>query len=468
VSGLVLKRDIYYTLKPGKADYGELWPLLPGRAFDAAGQIAEVFDLLADPARFSLITDLRSHDFRIGPSRYMMMGDNSPKSKDGRGWEREDQMDPSYPKSGWDPAPREYWEVPERLLTGKAFYVYWPHGKPFGPRHPGQPRLPHPLPSLPRADEVDPLNWGASAGWSPPTSRRPPAIMEDRPMALLDVRGLEKWYGRRQVVNGVDFEVEQGEVVGLLGPNGAGKTTSFRMTIGLISADGGQVLFDGRDITRLPMYQRARAGMGYLPQESSVFKQLSVEDNLMAILETRPGLNRRRRKERQADLLEQFGLEKIRRTKAQFISGGEKRRLEIARSLIAEPKLVMLDEPFAGIDPKTVSEIQDAIRALADEHGIGILLTDHQFRETLEVTDRCYLIREGRVFAHGDRRQILNNPDVRRYYIGERFDVGHLLDRPRPPCPATDVAALGTTEVIIDEVDDEPGPGEDAPMVPMG
>src|SRR4051794_25172110 len=293
--------------------------------------------------------------------------------------------------------------------------------------------------------------------------------MEDRPMALLDVRGLEKWYGRRQVVNGVDFEVERGEVVGLLGPNGAGKTTSFRMTIGLISADGGQVVFDGRDITRLPMYQRARAGMGYLPQETSVFKQLSVEDNLMAILETRSDLKRRQRKERQGRLLAQFGLEQIRKTKAQYISGGEKRRLEIARSLITEPKLVMLDEPFAGIDPKTVSEIQDAIRALAEAHHIGILLTDHQFRETLEVTDRCYLIREGRVFASGDRQEILRNPDVRRYYIGERFDVGHLLDRPhRHTLTADGTSAAGTTEVIVDDVDDEPGPGEDAPLVPLG
>jgi lipopolysaccharide export system ATP-binding protein len=287
-------------------------------------------------------------------------------------------------------------------------------------------------------------------------------------MALLDVRGLEKWYGRRQVVNGVDFEVERGEVVGLLGPNGAGKTTSFRMTIGLISADGGQVVFDGRDITRLPMYQRARAGMGYLPQETSVFKQLSVEDNLMAILETRSDLRRRQRKERQNHLLAQFGLEHIRKTKAQYISGGEKRRLEIARSLITEPKLVMLDEPFAGIDPKTVSEIQDAIRALAEEHHIGILLTDHQFRETLEVTDRCYLIREGRVFASGDRQEILRNPDVRRYYIGERFDVGHLLDRPHRHTLPADGTPAGTTEVIVDDVDDGPGPGEDAPLVPLG
>src|SRR4051794_273300 len=251
--------------------------------------------------------------------------------------------------------------------------------------------------------------------------------MEDDAMALLEARKLEKWYGRRQVVNGVDFEVSSGEVVGLLGPNGAGKTTSFRMTIGLIDADGGTVMFDGRDVTRLPMYQRARSGMGYLAQDSSVFKQLSVEDNLMAILETRP-LNRKQRRERQDELLAQFGLTHIRKTKANRVSGGERRRLEIARSLITDPKLILLDEPFAGIDPKTVTEIQDQIRSLVEQHNLGILLTDHQFRETLEVTDRCYLIREGRVFAYGNREQILNNPDVRRYYIGERFDVGHLLD----------------------------------------
>jgi lipopolysaccharide export system ATP-binding protein len=251
-------------------------------------------------------------------------------------------------------------------------------------------------------------------------------------MPLLEVRGLEKWYGRRQVVNGVDFDVDRGEVVGLLGPNGAGKTTSFRMTIGLIDSDGGKVVFDGRDVSRLPMYLRAKAGMGYLAQDKSVFRQLSVEDNLMAILETRKDLTRKQRKDRQNELLDQFGLSKIRKTKANRVSGGEGRRLEIARSLITEPKLIMLDEPFAGIDPKTVAEIQDQIRDLVERYNIGILLTDHQFRETLEVTDRCYLIREGRVFAYGDREQILNNPDVRRHYIGERFDVGHLLERRRP------------------------------------
>ncbi len=251
-------------------------------------------------------------------------------------------------------------------------------------------------------------------------------------MPLLQVSGLEKWYGRRKVVNGVDYEVEQGEVVGLLGPNGAGKTTSFRMTIGLIDADGGKVMFDGNDVTSMPMYLRARQGMGYLAQDSSVFRQLSVEDNLMAILETRSHLTRKQRKDRQNELLDQFGLTTIRKTKANRVSGGERRRIEIARSLVTEPKMIMLDEPFAGIDPKTVTEIQDQIRALAERHNIGILLTDHQFRETLEVTDRCYLIREGRVFAYGNREQILKNPDVRRHYIGERFDVGHLLDRRRP------------------------------------
>jgi lipopolysaccharide export system ATP-binding protein len=285
------------------------------------------------------------------------------------------------------------------------------------------------------------------------------AIKEDRAMPLLQVLGLEKWYGRRQVVNGVDYEVERGEVVGLLGPNGAGKTTSFRMTIGLIDADGGQVMFDGRDVSRLPMYLRARAGMGYLAQDRSVFRQLSVEDNLMAILETRPGMNRKQRVDRQNELLDQFGLAKIKKTKANRISGGESRRLEIARSLITEPKMIMLDEPFAGIDPKTVAEIQDQIRALVERYNIGILLTDHQFRETLEVTDRCYLIREGKVFAYGNREQILRNPDVRRHYIGERFDVGHLLDRRRPAALSHDDAPRADATPAGDDDDDDEQPG---------
>ncbi len=282
-------------------------------------------------------------------------------------------------------------------------------------------------------------------------------------MPLLDVIGLEKSYRGRKVVNGVSFDVNQGEVVGLLGPNGAGKTTSFRMTIGLVDAEGGQVLFDGKDVTRMPMFKRAQAGMGYLAQDSSVFKQLTVEENLMAILETRPGMNRKARKLRQDELLTQFGLAHIRKTRANRVSGGERRRLEIARSLITEPKLILLDEPFAGIDPKTVGEIQDAIRNLAEEHNLGILLTDHQFRETLEVTDRTYVIREGRVFAYGDRESIINNADVRRYYIGERFDVGHLLDKRHRHAitgegdvGGGDVSLSTTiTDVVIEHVDDD-------------
>ncbi|HEV3122034.1 MAG TPA: LPS export ABC transporter ATP-binding protein [Isosphaeraceae bacterium] len=278
-------------------------------------------------------------------------------------------------------------------------------------------------------------------------------------MSLLEVRGLEKKYKRRKVVDGVDFYVERGEVVGLLGPNGAGKTTSFRMTIGLIDADGGTVRFDNQEVSHWPMYKRAGAGMGYLAQDSSVFKQLSVEDNLMAILETRPGLSRRDRRDRQNDLLEQFGLTQIRKTKANRVSGGERRRLEIARSLITEPKLILLDEPFAGIDPKTVIEIQDAIRALAQKHKIGILLTDHNFRETLEVTDRSYMIREGKVFASGTPTELVQNPDVKRYYLGERFDTGHLLEKIHPHgLPAASEPAP-PQELVIEHVDEEPPPG---------
>jgi len=276
-------------------------------------------------------------------------------------------------------------------------------------------------------------------------------------MPLLDVRDLQKWYGRRQVVKGVDFEVEPGEVVGLLGPNGAGKTTSFRMTIGLIPADGGTVRFAGRDVGKLPMYQRARAGMGYLPQDASIFKQLSVEDNLMAILETRPGMDRRARRHRQDELLDQFGLTEIRKTKGNRVSGGERRRVEIARCLVMEPKLIMLDEPFAAVDPKTVNEIQDAVRDLAERHNIGILLTDHSFENVLDVSDRSYVIHEGRVFARGNREQIYNDPDVRKHYIGERFDTGHALGRSRPHALGQDDAGQG--DVIIDHVDDGPAPG---------
>ncbi|WP_169979191.1 LPS export ABC transporter ATP-binding protein [Tautonia rosea] len=290
-------------------------------------------------------------------------------------------------------------------------------------------------------------------------------------MALLEVRDLQKWYGKRQVVCGVDFEVEQGQVVGLLGPNGAGKTTSFRMTIGLISADGGSITFGGHEITHFPMYRRARAGLGYLPQETSVFRQLSVENNLMAILETRSDLGRKERRRRRDQLLDQFGLDHIRSTKAQFISGGEKRRLEIARCLITEPSLIMLDEPFAGIDPKTVKEIQGSIRELAEQFNIGILLTDHEFRETLEVTDRNYLIYQGRVVAEGNRVEFLENPDVRRYYLGERADVGHLLEdrsphhgAPKPSAPNPVTIASPPSPSTRESLPPTHGPGNPHPQ----
>ena len=272
-------------------------------------------------------------------------------------------------------------------------------------------------------------------------------------MALLEARNLQKWYGRRQVVKGVDFDVEPGEIVGLLGPNGAGKTTSFRMTIGLIDPYAGSVKFDGMDITKLPMFKRARLGLGYLPQEASVFKQLSVEDNLMAILEYVPGMNRRARKKRQDELLDQFGLTEVRKTKANRVSGGERRRIEIARSLVTEPKLIMLDEPFAAIDPKTVTEIQGVIRNLALTYNLGILLTDHSFERVVEVATRSYLIYDGRVVFQGNSEEFLHDPDVRRYYLGDRFDGGHGLEGPKRPNPT--VAPLAN-EIVIDDEDEDP------------
>lgn len=277
-------------------------------------------------------------------------------------------------------------------------------------------------------------------------------------MALLEARDLQKWYGRRQVVKGVDFDVEPGEIVGLLGPNGAGKTTSFRMTIGLIDPHAGTVRFDGQDVTKLPMFKRARLGLGYLPQEASVFKQLSVEDNLMAILEYVPGLNRRERKKRQDELLDQFGLTHVRKTKANRVSGGERRRVEIARSLVTEPKLIMLDEPFAAIDPKTVTEIQEVIRDLAVTYNLGILLTDHSFERVVEVATRSYLIYDGRVVFRGNSEEFLHDADVRRYYLGDRYDGGHGIEGPKrqnlPTQPPPE-------EVIVDDEDEGPNPIRD-------
>jgi lipopolysaccharide export system ATP-binding protein len=242
-------------------------------------------------------------------------------------------------------------------------------------------------------------------------------------MALLEARGLVKTYGRRRVVDGVDFEVFEGEIVGLLGPNGAGKTTSFRMTCGMIDPDAGQVSIAGRDVTNWPMYRRCRdGGMGYLAQESSVFRKLSVQNNLLGVMEML-GMKRRERMRRCDELLEQFGITKLKRSKAISLSGGERRRLEIARALVSDPKIILLDEPFTGIDPVTIDNIQAIIRDLRDR-GISILITDHQVRETLEITDRSYVMRNGQVLCHGQPREVLQNSEARRYYFGEDMDLG--------------------------------------------
>jgi len=235
-------------------------------------------------------------------------------------------------------------------------------------------------------------------------------------VALLEVRGLVKLYGRRKVVDGVSFEVDAAEIVGLLGPNGAGKTTSFRSTIGMISPDEGEVWFDGRDVTRMPMYQRARLGMGYLSQEPSIFRQMTVEENVLAVLEMR-SLSRGVRVRRAAELLEELGLSHLARQRADTLSGGERRRLEISRTLAIEPTLILLDEPFSGIDPKVVGELQRLLEGLR-ARGIGILITDHAWRETLQSTDRAYVIFEGRVLRHGPPDELQNDPEVRRRYLG--------------------------------------------------
>ncbi|MCO6044095.1 LPS export ABC transporter ATP-binding protein [Aeoliella sp. ICT_H6.2] len=241
-------------------------------------------------------------------------------------------------------------------------------------------------------------------------------------MSLLETKGLVKSYGRRRVVDGVGFEVHSGEIVGLLGPNGAGKTTSFRMTCGMVNPDAGEVRLTGKVVTDWPMYRRARdGGMGYLAQESSVFRKLSVQQNLVGMMQML-GMDRRTRKRRCEELLEQFGITKLRRSKAMSLSGGERRRLEIARCLVSDPKIILLDEPFTGIDPVTIDNIQEIVRQLRDR-GISILITDHQVRETLEITDRSYVVKSGQVLCHGTPREVLQNEEARKYYFGDGMDV---------------------------------------------
>lgn len=240
-------------------------------------------------------------------------------------------------------------------------------------------------------------------------------------MSLLTASHLSKSYNKRTVVNDVSLTVNRGEIVGLLGPNGAGKTTSFYMIAGLVQPDQGTVTIDGNDVTRLPMHRRARLGLGYLPQEESIFRNLSVYDNLLAILETQKELNRSQRRERTEQLLERFGITKLAKSLAITLSGGEKRRLSIARSLCTDPKIIMLDEPFAGVDPLAVEDIQRIVRELREQDNLAILITDHSVRETLSIVDRAFLIHDGRVILQGTSEEIVNNPIARQNYLGENF-----------------------------------------------
>ena len=239
-------------------------------------------------------------------------------------------------------------------------------------------------------------------------------------MSMLKAVGLEKSYRKRKVVKALSLEITSGEVVGLLGPNGAGKTTAFYMIVGLVACDGGSIHLNGEDVTRLPMHARARRGLGYLPQEASVFRKLSVADNLLAILETRRGLDAEERGRRLEDLLDELNIGHLRDNLGMSLSGGERRRVEIARALAADPAFVLLDEPFAGVDPLSVSDIQRIVRHLADR-GIGVLITDHNVRETLGICGRAYIVNQGTVLAAGSAQDILANPDVREVYLGQDF-----------------------------------------------
>ena len=265
-----------------------------------------------------------------------------------------------------------------------------------------------------------------------------PSFSLPSPVPLLQVHNLQKSFSGKTVVAGVSFHVERAEIVGLLGRNGAGKTTSFRMTIGMIEPDGGKVSFDGKDVSNLPMYQRARLGMGYLSQEPSIFSRMTCEQNLLAILETLP-LDRAQRRHRAAELLQQFNLTHKAKHQARTCSGGERRKLEIARALVTEPKLILLDEPFSGVDPIAVEDVQKEIRSLA-QRGIACLVTDHNVQQTLRVCDRAYIIDSGKKFAEGSPRELINNELVRRVYLGSLFRGDEFDDHPPTPTHHTHAA----------------------------
>jgi lipopolysaccharide export system ATP-binding protein len=311
-----------------------------------------------------------------------------------------------------------------------------PRRRPPAPRPPTrvEPQVARPEPgpvwAEPIAARVERPRPGPQTVREPPTLRpepqaprpKPQALRQDQPSGRPDslaASGLDKSFSGRKVVNNVSIHVRRGEAVGLLGPNGAGKTTVFYMITGLIKADRGRIELDGQDVTRLPMYQRARLGVGYLPQEASIFRGLNVEDNIRSVLEvTEP--DRRRREVDLGALLEEFGIARLRKTPSIALSGGERRRVEIARALASRPSYILLDEPFAGIDPKAVVEIQKLVRHLTNR-GIGVLITDHNVRETLDLTDRSYIIYSGSVLMEGGKEEIVNDPEVRRLYLGEDF-----------------------------------------------
>jgi lipopolysaccharide export system ATP-binding protein len=239
-------------------------------------------------------------------------------------------------------------------------------------------------------------------------------------MTVLQAKNLAKSYNKRQVVADVSLKVESGQIVGLLGPNGAGKTTSFYMIVGLVARDEGQILIDDQDISILPMHRRSKMGIGYLPQEASIFRKLSVEDNIMAVLQTRKELTNEERQDRLEDLLEEFNIQHIRKSAGMALSGGERRRVEIARALAANPEFILLDEPFAGVDPISVIDIKKIIQHLK-QRGLGVLITDHNVRETLDVCERAYIVSQGHLIAEGTPEQVLNNEQVKRVYLGEQF-----------------------------------------------
>lgn len=273
-----------------------------------------------------------------------------------------------------------------------------------------------------RIEEVLSIEPGEAPASSPQISMEPLALSQKTPSTTaLTASLLRKTYGKRRVVDDVTLHVEPGEVVGLLGANGAGKTTTFYMIIGLERPDRGTIRLGDRDITRLPMYLRARLGLGYLPQEPSVFRKMTAAQNILAVLETM-SLRRRERFKRLEELLEEFGVAHVRNTRGDALSGGERRRTEIARALATEPQYILLDEPFAGIDPKAIDDIQNVILYLRGR-GIGILVTDHNVRETLGVTDRAYIMSEGRIFRSGRPQELVNDEGVRRHYLGDRFSM---------------------------------------------